>query len=382
MNELWNPDIIRIQSALQGKIRLVGGCVRDFILGVPPHDLDIATPWPPEQVRQLLKEAGIKSVPTSLFHGVITATIGSRSYEITTLRQDTCQVDKTTFNWIDDYATDALRRDFTINALSMDADGTIYDYTDGQADLANHIVRFIGDPVQRIPEDPIRICRYIRFWSLYGGESLDPTVLTIAAQNAYGLHYMSHERRRKELLKTLMSPRVIPALTALKEIDALPHLMPNADIAGLTILLQHRPQATVWERLFILARGSVNSRGDTTLKSRMERLARPVVYRDTRALRLILGDEGRYIFDFLLLRGLIFGDITSEEYQTLSQLQAPPLPLREPDLTGLPGMKKAAAREEAMKIIRRLWVDLDFPGDKMFLTQAFKNYMISIGRKI
>lgn len=249
MNKLWNSDIIRIQTVLKGQMRLVGGCVRDFLLGKMPHDWDIATPIPPEQVQHMLNSAGIQSVPISLFHGVVSAVVGLKSYEITTLRQDIYKGRKTTIRWVDDYAIDAFRRDFTINALSMDIDGNVYDYTNGQSDLKNHIVRFIGDPEQRISEDPLRICRYVRFWSLYGTEDPDKTILEIGKRYVPGLNKSSRERRHKELMKVLMSPKVLSAIMVLERIGVLNYLVSKPDTEKLKILLKDKPNASTEERL-------------------------------------------------------------------------------------------------------------------------------------
>ncbi len=361
-------------------MRLVGGCVRDFILGVEPHDIDIATPFKPEDARVILKKSRIRSVPTSLPHGVITAGIEGRHYEITTLRMDRGRGAK----WIDSYEADAQRRDFTINAMSMDKDGVIYDYLGGRDDLANRVVRFIGDPAVRIQEDPIRIYRYVRFWALFGGDKPDAAVMAAAKQHAGGLNGVSRERRRKEILKILMTPRVIPALEALEEANALKYILPTARVDSLKRFLEINPEADVWERLAVVSYGN-GLNGVHLTEEEEERLAslqRVVVYRDRRALKLMRGDEGEEVYRFFLTRGWVWGDLSDDQYQELSALEVPRLPVQESDLAGRPGMKKARSRAEAMNIIKRIWVDLDFPADKDVLWDAYATYMVSIGKAV
>ncbi len=230
MNDIWNDDIKQIHDTLQGEMRLIGGCVRDFLLGLTPHDFDIATPIKPQNVLSLLQNAGIKTIETTLKYGVITAIINSKKYEITTLRRDEYRKKYPDIYWVQDYGTDAHRRDFTINALSMDKNGTIYDYLGGREDLANHIVRFIGDPEQRIWEDPLRICRYVRFCFLYGNGEPDKDILEMSKKYISSLPFTSRPRRHKEILKILTLPRVSDALTILEEIGALQYLSSKKEV--------------------------------------------------------------------------------------------------------------------------------------------------------
>ncbi|HYX02819.1 MAG TPA: CCA tRNA nucleotidyltransferase, partial [Reyranella sp.] len=134
--------------------RFVGGCVRNWLIGRPIDDIDIAADKPPEIVMRALEAADIKVVPKGLSHGTVTAVIQGRPFEITTLRRDV-ETDgrRAVVAFTDDWRTDAARRDFSFNALYADPDGTIYDYFDGRADLLAGRVRFIGDPDQRIAED-------------------------------------------------------------------------------------------------------------------------------------------------------------------------------------------------------------------------------------
>ena len=248
----WTPDTLRIAKALNHQVRLVGGCVRDFLLDRPCHDIDLATPLLPSEVIKCLTAANIQNRVISPRHGVVEATIGKEKFEITTLRQDTYRTRRETVTFITDYAQDALRRDFTINALSMDTDGKVYDYTDGLQDLKNKNVRFIGDPNTRIWEDPLRLLRYLRFWSLFGKEEPDPSVISLFSQHRSGLATVSLNRRQKEFYKILMCPHVIHVLTILKQTGMLDIIISNADIKALNHLLDTNPTASVFARLSAL----------------------------------------------------------------------------------------------------------------------------------
>lgn len=383
MIELWTPSVLTINKALGGRMRLVGGCVRDFLSDKRPHDWDIATPIEPNEVSVLLKKEGIRVIPTSLKHGVLTAFIGSQSYEIATLREDVMtDGSQATIRYTDSYETDARRRDFTINALSMDLDGNVYDYFGGIADLKNKIVRFIGDPANRIPEDFIRIYRYFRFWSVFGGPEPDPKIVDLCQKHRQGLSCVSKERRKKEFLKILMSPRVITTLEWMTRVDVLRYILRSPDIAGLKMLLDLYPDAGLLERLAIVSRGVDLSylNLERNQKSFLEQLDQPVAFQDEHALKLIRGFKGERVFRFLLCRGLIQGKISKNQYDACMQLQVPEMPVTLSDIQLMPGMKKERKRQEAMQILCRLWVDLDFPADKAFLMQQYTNYLKSIRR--
>lgn len=207
MNTLWTPRVLKIEQALQGQMRLVGGCVRDFLLNKTPDDTDIATPLPPNQATDRLIRAGIPVRSVAPAHGVIQATVDGTSFEITTLRQDIYTSRGERIVFIDDYRLDSGRRDFTVNALSLDRAGTLYDYHNGQADLQARTIRFIGDPATRLAQDPLRILRYVRFWAGYGGKDPDNDILNLFPRFAPGLRHVSRTRQQKELSKIQSGPR-------------------------------------------------------------------------------------------------------------------------------------------------------------------------------
>ncbi len=208
---LDRPGIARLLRALdadQRGARFVGGVVRDALLGITAEDFDLATPHAPLDVVRRLEEAGIKAVPTGIAHGTVTAVSSGTVVEVTTLR---CDLDtdgrRATVTFTDDWAADAARRDFTINALYADPlSGEVIDHVGGEADIIARRVRFIGEPLQRIAEDHLRILRFFRFHARFGKSAPDPAALDACTARAKDLMALSRERIADELLKLLVLP--------------------------------------------------------------------------------------------------------------------------------------------------------------------------------
>ena len=209
--------------------RFVGGCVRDALLGDEIADIDLATPAVPEAVMAALQTAQIKAVPTGLAHGTVTAVVPPRHYEITTLRRDVETFGRRARVEFDaDWTADAERRDFTINALYLDADGTVHDPVGGLADLKAHRVRFIGDPATRIAEDRLRVLRYYRFEARFGRGTGDATARASCRAAAGQLSLLSPERVAGELIRLLAVPNPVPSLRMMREDGILAAVLPEA----------------------------------------------------------------------------------------------------------------------------------------------------------
>jgi poly(A) polymerase len=195
-------------GAEEGLTRYVGGAVRDELLGLPVNDVDLATRIPPEEVIRRLEKAKIKAVPTGLDHGTVTAVSDGHVFEVTTLRRDvSTDGRRATVAFTDDWKEDAARRDFTINALSADPlTGELFDYFGGLADLEKRHIRFIGDPLQRIAEDHLRILRFFRFHARFDAGEPDTPALDACTARANDLMALSRERIADELLKLLGLP--------------------------------------------------------------------------------------------------------------------------------------------------------------------------------
>ncbi|MES2058932.1 MAG: CCA tRNA nucleotidyltransferase, partial [Pseudomonadota bacterium] len=200
-----------VLGAARGNARFVGGAVRDTLLGIDVADVDIATPLAPDDVLDQLRAAGIRAIPTGLAHGTITAVLPDGSpVEVTTLRRDVSTDGRHAIvAFTDDWREDAARRDFTMNALYADPlTGEVFDYFGGREDLAAQRVRFIGDPLQRIAEDHLRILRFFRFHARFGDEP-DAAGLTACAARANDLMALSRERIAAELVKLLVAVHAV-----------------------------------------------------------------------------------------------------------------------------------------------------------------------------
>ena len=213
--------------------RFVGGCVRDALLGHDISDIDLATPARPEEVMAALDKAGIKAVPTGIEHGTVTAVVSSpappRHYEITTLRRDVETYGRRARVAFDaDWSEDAARRDFTINAIYLDPDGTLHDPAGGLADLQAHHVRFVGAPAQRIAEDVLRVLRYYRFEARFGRGRGDPDARAACSEAAPLLWKLSAERVAGELFRLLEVADPMPALRMMTEDGVLAAVLPEA----------------------------------------------------------------------------------------------------------------------------------------------------------
>ncbi|MEM7189930.1 MAG: CCA tRNA nucleotidyltransferase, partial [Pseudomonadota bacterium] len=234
---LTAPASVAVMSAL-GDAYFVGGCVRNQILGHPVADIDIATPLAPEEAGELLAAAGIRVVPTGLQHGTQTAVVAGQGVEVTTFRRD-IETDgrhaKVIFTT--EIAEDASRRDFTMNALYAEADGTVVDPISGLEDTIAGRLRFIGDAEDRIREDYLRILRFFRFQALYGRQSIDADGLAACAALADGLDQLARERVGWEMRKLLGAPDPAPAVASMAAAGILRRVLPGADAVFLAQLV-------------------------------------------------------------------------------------------------------------------------------------------------
>jgi len=211
----------RVLALLNGngeEARVVGGAVRNALLNIPIGDIDIATTALPDQVVRRTKAAGIKCVPTGIEHGTVTLVIDAQPFEVTTLREDTETYGrKAKVAFGRDWVRDAERRDFTINGLSVDAEGVVHDHVGGLADIAAKRVRFIGDANQRIAEDYLRILRFFRMHAAYGAGEPDRTGYLACTAGRAGLANLSAERVRMEMLKLVVAEEAVVAVQAMAD---------------------------------------------------------------------------------------------------------------------------------------------------------------------
>ncbi len=239
----------------------VGGCARNALLGVPVADVDVATSALPEEVVKVAQAAGLKPVPTGLEHGTITVISNGIPHEVTTFRKD---VDtdgrRAVVAFSDNISDDAIRRDFTVNAFYVEADGTLHDPLGGLPDISARRIRFIEDAAQRIEEDYLRILRFFRFTAWYGDPAagLDPEGLAACAMHVDGISKLSKERLGAEMKKLLAAPDPAPALAAMAACGVLSQILPGADpkyIAPLVHLEQVSGIPISWQRRMVAMGG-------------------------------------------------------------------------------------------------------------------------------
>ena len=224
-----NDPALRAVLAALPSARVVGGAVRDALAGRPVADVDLATPEPPDRVIDALAAAGLKHAPTGLQHGTVTAISGGRGFEVTTLRTDERTDGRhAEVAWTTDWEQDAARRDFTINAMSMQADGAVFDYFGGIEDLAQGRVRFVGDPARRIAEDYLRVLRFFRFLARYGSAAADAATLQALSASVPGLGRLSVERVWSELKRILAAPDPVDAIRRMSALGILGAVLPEA----------------------------------------------------------------------------------------------------------------------------------------------------------
>ncbi|MDE2018263.1 MAG: CCA tRNA nucleotidyltransferase, partial [Hyphomicrobiales bacterium] len=216
---LAEPLLARALDALDApgeETRVVGGAVRDVLLGLPHGDVDLATTLAPQETMRRAGRAGLGVAPTGLAHGTVTVVVEGRPFEVTSLREDVATDGRhATVRFGRDFAADAARRDFTINALSLSRDGALHDTVGGLADLEAGRVRFIGEAAARVREDRLRILRFYRFGARFSAGAPDSEGVAATIAGRGGLADLSRERVGAETLRLLAAPRAADAIEAM-----------------------------------------------------------------------------------------------------------------------------------------------------------------------
>ena len=369
--------------------RVVGGAVRNALLGIPHGDVDIATTALPAEVMRRAAAAGFKPVPTGIDHGTVTVVVDGRPFEVTTLREDVETFGRhATVRFGRDWTRDAERRDFTMNALSLSADGIAHDYVGGLADLKARRVRFFGDAARRIAEDYLRILRFFRFHAFYGQGDPDAEGLHAAIVARDGLSQLSRERVRMELLKLLLAPRAVPALVVMAEsgligpvLGGVPHLASFANMAKVEAACGFWPDAArrlaalgawiaedaerLWQRLRLTnaehARLTMMATDWWRVSPAMGDAARALIYR--------IGPEG-FTERVLLAWSRSDAAASDQAWRDLALLpqrwSAPEFPLRAADFMAR-GVKKGPALGAALARAEDAWIAAGFPSEKPVL---------------
>jgi poly(A) polymerase len=249
---LADPAPRAVFAALPGA-RAVGGCVRDHLAGLPVQDIDMAAPFPPQEIARRLAAAGMRVFETGIAHGTVTAVLARGPVEVTSLRRDLVTDGRhAEVEWTTDWTEDAARRDFTINAMSMEGDGTLHDPFGGVADLAGRRVRFVGDAATRLAEDYLRALRFFRFQARYGGEVPDAQALAAIRAAVPGLARLSAERVWSEIKRLLAAPDPRAALALMAECGVLSAILSEAGAPTRLDLALARGEGDVLLRVALL----------------------------------------------------------------------------------------------------------------------------------
>jgi tRNA nucleotidyltransferase/poly(A) polymerase len=396
---LSDRNLQRLLAALSEgaeEARIAGGAIRNALLGAAVTDIDIATTTLPEETMRRAKAAGFKPVPTGIEHGTVTVVASGRPFEVTTLRADIETFGRhARVAFGRDWKADAERRDFTMNALYAEADGTIVDLVGGLADIVNRTLRFIGDPEARIREDFLRILRFFRFFAWYGKGRPDAEGLKACARLKDGVKQLSAERVWSELKKLLSAPDPSRALLWMRQAGVLGTVLPEGEKWGIdSIHALTKAEADLgWPtdplsrleailppdaaRMQELARRLKlsNAEGGRLVKWA---LAEPLPASTTDALlarRLYRGDAGaiedRLRLAFASARGraaeddsaLIEAGGYSRLLRFLEKWERPVFPLNGDDLRGL-GLKQGKQVGEVLAELESEWIESGFTFDR------------------
>jgi poly(A) polymerase len=377
-------DVMAALSTMNTAPRFVGGCVRDAMLDRAVKDIDIATPDAPEVVIEKLATAGLKSVPTGLKHGTITAVANGQPFEVTTLRRDV-ETDgrhaKVAFT--DDWTEDAARRDLTVNAIYCDLDGTLYDPVDGLADLRSGTVRFVGDADDRIQEDVLRILRFFRFFAHYSSGDMDAPGLKACMDHAHLLPGLSAERISGEVLRLLSALDPVPTVQVMADEGVLAHILPGDlhinDLQQLVDIETGLECPDPLRRLFVL--GQPDKPGAKTfaasfrlsneqkirvlaMADSMGNLSPDLPDQDLRKTLYIRGVEATLDASFVnQAKGAKDSSGWTDLRQRIDRWRRPQFPLKGQDVLDL-GLPPGPQVGELVKAVHVWWVAEDFDPDR------------------
>ncbi len=379
--------------------RIVGGAVRNALLGDPVKDIDIATTALPEDVMRLAEAAGLGAVPTGVAHGTATVIAHQQPFEVTTLRRDVETFGRhARVSFSTDWTEDARRRDFTLNALYCDGEGIVHDPLCGYADLVARRVRFIGDARDRIREDYLRILRFFRFTAQYSAGEPDADGLKACIELAHGMSQLSAERIRAELMRLLAAPRAVDTIAVMAKARLLDGLIGSSGdvgllgrIAAIEAQLARDPDPVL--RLAALA-GQQPGRPLMTLAARLrlsnaegERLARlalpdPAFEPDTpeQEARAFLYRFGAEAFrDGVLMAwarsaARVDDPRWAARFALPARWKIPTLPVRGADLLAR-GLAEGPAIGRIVRSFEDWWIAEDFPTDEMRLAKSLSDFV-------
>jgi poly(A) polymerase len=398
---LDDPRLATLFAALAktgAETRIVGGAVRDALLGLPPHEIDLATTALPETVLAAARDAGLKGVPTGVEHGTVTIVVAGAPFEVTTLREDVETDGRfAVVRFGGDFEQDAKRRDFTVNALSLAPDGKLHDYTGGLADIAAKRIRFIGDAATRIREDYLRVLRFFRFNASHGEGPFDRDGLHESIVARENLARLSRERIRAEILKLLPARRAPEIMRAMSQAGIIEVLLGMGYPARLERLAAFEAaQGEAGDAVLRLAAFSALTAEDADRLRERLRLSNDEHARLVAAVKTLAALHGidrpppvSHLREMLFLCGsraacdalaLAFAESAAapdnpqwlEAAKYLDETPAPAFPIKGADLIAR-GVSPGRAVGATLKALQAKWIRAGFPRDPAALQQLMED---------
>lgn len=383
---LTSKRIYRLFDAVEahgGTLRFVGGAVRDTLAGRHNNfDLDLASDLSPDELVEACQDYGIKTIPIGLKFGTVGVIMDNQVLEVTSLRKDIKTDGRhAEVEFTDDWSVDASRRDLTINAVYADLYGNVFDYYNGITDLENGIVRFIGNPDERVKEDYLRIMRFFRFYSIFSKKTIDKNALKACVDNKDGLRTISIERVRDELFKLLVTPKVAETMQIIFEKEILSYFLPSKSthfeaLQHLTELVEDmKYEGNFLRRLFVFYQPNSSEAENIARTLRFSKKQKDIfvswakinlmpenISTPTQRLRFIYRYGKTFCLDKILLTAAIYNIDSSKAANVLQEVEdavVPIFPLRGRDLIEH-DIASGEKIGQTLDLLEQQWIDSNF----------------------
>ncbi|MBR2137661.1 MAG: CCA tRNA nucleotidyltransferase [Alphaproteobacteria bacterium] len=374
-----------------GTIRFVGGAVRDTLAGLSGFDLDLATDLTPDELIEACQDAYLKTVPIGLKFDSIGVVIDNQILKISSLRRKDGAKNQIGQGFTDDWSADASRRDLTINAVYADLHGNVFDYYDGIQDLKNGIVRFIGDPTERIKEDHLRIMRFFRFHAKFSKTPINAPALKACIKFKNDLRNISIERVRDELFKLLAAPRAAETMKIIYDHDILGYFLPASDhldaLERLSqIVADAQYEGNFLRRLFVLYQPTAaqaenianvlrftKKQKDQFLQWAKITLSTEHMASSHARLKFIYRYGKQFLIDKILLTVAIENIEAPHLNEVLSEIEGSIVPIFPVIGRDLIGFIAQSHIKQALSVLEQQWMDSNFTLTRQELLDAAKN---------
>lgn len=382
--QISDAAVLKVFEAVDsygGALRFVGGVVRDCLAGIQGSEIDLATDLTPDELVEACNEKGLKTVSVGLKFAKTGVVVDDRIFEVSSLHKSAKASDKDSdLSFTDDWNTDAATRDLTINAVYADENGNVFDYYNGISDLEKGVVRFIGSADDKIKEQPIRILRFFRFYSIFSKTDPDSKSLKACVENRELLKTVSREALRDEFLKILMSKNAAVAVKMISENDILSFMLPDKynieNLKNLQILVDsNNIEADDLRRLFVLFEPDSVMAGSLALRLRLSKAQKtrlinlskfvfnPDLFNDLKYIKRVVFLHGKdFVKDKILILLASSGQTQAKVkdlFADIDHMDVPVFPLNGKDLVEI-GMQNCMPVKEIVGGLKSIWIESDF----------------------